>query len=323
MDGTVIQQGKFTSDGSSKFLNIRSDVDWMEIINYTQSATTQTTGRGVMFRWQRGMADAAGIMYTKQDSANALDLEVITAGGFTLLDTSDKTLGALNATGSGVTAASPAVVSATSTAGLAAGDVVRMYNVAGMQQIAGMDFTLGTVTTNTSFQLVHLDASGFAAAGTTCSFRKVPFQPMFYPRARYITKVTKAASAVITLSVTHGYNVDDVVKFVVPSEFGMVELDGVQGKVTAISTANNTITVNVDSTAFTTFAFPTSAIAAAGVTFAQVIPVGSEGTNSVEAATDNVDYIGMSLGAGADAPAGSSSDVIYWRAGKSLIVDNE
>jgi len=31
----------------------------------------------------------------------------------------------------------------------------------------------------------------------------------------------------------------------------------------------------------------------------------------------------MKLAAGADSPAGSSSDVIYWRAGKSFSVSNE
>ncbi|MGD8327775.1 MAG: hypothetical protein PVF65_12755, partial [Sphingomonadales bacterium] len=84
MDSTVVQTGYFTSDGTAKQLDVRSDIDWMEVINYTQSATTQTTGRGVMFRWQRGMAAATGIMFTKQDSANALDLETLSSGGFTL-----------------------------------------------------------------------------------------------------------------------------------------------------------------------------------------------------------------------------------------------
>ena len=44
----------------------------------------------------------------------------------------------------------------------------------------------------------------------------------------------------------------------------MSEMDELIGNITAISTANNTITVDIVSTGFTAFAFPTSAVAGAG-----------------------------------------------------------
>ena len=34
MNGTILQQGSFTSDGTAKTLDIRSDVDWMQVLNY-------------------------------------------------------------------------------------------------------------------------------------------------------------------------------------------------------------------------------------------------------------------------------------------------
>jgi uncharacterized protein YjdB len=120
------------------------------------------------------------------------------------------------------------------------------------------------------------------------------------------------------MSVTHGYSVDEVVRFSVPSVFGMTQLDGLTGKITAVNTTTNTITVDINSSAFTAFAWP--AASSAPLTFAQVIPLGAEGTNSVSDATDNVSILGMELGAGADGPAGSASDVIYWRAGKAFSV---
>jgi hypothetical protein len=105
----------------------------------------------------------------------------------------------------------------------------------------------------------------------------------------------------------------------------MTEMDNLIGNITAVSTANNTITVDINSSAFTAFSFPLTA----GVpfTFAEVIPVGetANGTfaNSLDDATNNVSIIGMKLAAGVDSPAGSSSDVVYWRAGKSFSVSNE
>jgi hypothetical protein len=45
--------------------------------------------------------------------------------------------------------------------------------------------------------------------------------------------------------------------------------------------------------------------------------------NGVDQALDNQGQILMSLAAGADSPAGSNNDVIYWRAFKSGFVNNE
>jgi hypothetical protein len=105
-----------------------------------------------------------------------------------------------------------------------------------------------------------------------------------------------------------------MIRLHVPSEFGMVQADGLQGKVTAVNTTNNTITLDIDSSAFTAFAFPTSA--SVPFTQAHIVPFGDV-ANGVESATDNTGKIIMRLGAGADGPAGSASDKIYWRAWKA------
>ncbi|WP_330114076.1 ubiquitin-activating E1 FCCH domain-containing protein [Pseudomonas sp. JS3066] len=64
-----------------------------------------------------------------------------------------------------------------------------------------------------------------------------------------ITAITKAAQAVVSIA-SHGRVVGDVVKFA--AVVGMTEINGLSGIVTA--TASGTITVNIDSTAFTTYA---------------------------------------------------------------------
>ncbi len=335
MDNTIILQGRFTSDGTAKTLQIRSDVDWMRVLNFTVADADQTTAVGVEYYWQRGMAAGTGIEYKKSSAANAANLtDALATGGFTLVDSSVQTLGALNNGSTGVSAlsnATPPVATVGSTAGMSAGNVVRMYNIAAGQQIGGMDFTVGYNTFGaTTFSLDYMVSLG-AGVGATGSFRVIPFDPIFYPRRRYITSVTKAASAVIKMSVTHGYKVGQVVRFIVPASFGMTELNGLTGTITAINTTTttgNTITVNIDSTAFTTFAFPTSA--SVPISFAEVVPVGEDtgsaltaGVDILSDATVNTAYIGMILAAGANSPAGQANDVVYWRAGKSFSVDNQ
>lgn len=329
MDNTILQQGRFTSDGTAKYLQIRSDVDWMKVYNVTQAAASQTTAVGVAYYWQRGFADGAKWTRFKSNAANAANLDqYITSNGFSLVDTSGSPVGTLNATVTAVSNAAIPVVSNSGTNGLSAGDVVRIINVSGAQQLGGFDFTVGqnTLTSGT----FSLDYMAQIVAGTTGSWRKVNFNPLFYPRRRYITHITQAASAVITLSVVHGYTVGQKVRFVVPDAYGMSEMDGLLGTITAVSTTSsvNSITVDIDSSAFTAFSFPLTA--AVPFTAAEVVPVGedtaqaiSSGVDILGDATYNTGYIGMKLTGGADNPGGASSDVMYWVAGKSFSIDNQ
>lgn len=329
MDNTIIQQGRFTSDGTSVIVPLRSDLDWMIVYNYTQAAASQTTALGVKYYWQRGFASDYKWVTYKSNAANAANLEaIVTSNGFTLIDSSVQTPGVLNATITAVSSASIPVVSNSGTNGLVAGDVVRLINVAGAAQLGGMDFTVGynTLTSGT----FSLDYMAQIVAGTTGSWRKLNFDPIFYPRRRFITKITQASQAVITLSVTHQFTVGQAVRIIVPTGCGMIEMNNLLGTIVSINTtttSGNTITVDIDSSAFTAFSFPLTA----AVPFdpAMVVPVG-ENTAQAEASfvgilddsTDNRAYIGIKLAGGANCPAGASSDVMYWVAGKSFSVDN-
>lgn len=315
-----IIEGTFTSDGNAKNLDIRCDLDSMQVINYTNLG--QTAGEGYMFDWQRGMASDTGVQHTR-GAAGAVSVSALTSGGFTLLDTSVQTPGA-PLTSTGITAATPAVVSLASTAGLVNGDIVRVYSSTGMLQIAGMDFTIDTLVANTSVNLAYLAAVGFAAPATAAVIRRIPNDPIYYPRARYITAISLASQAVVTLSVTHGYTVGQRVTMIVPSQFGMTQMNGLRARIVAINTTTNTITLDIDSSGFTAFAFPASA--SVPFTFAQVVPFGDApltianpgGDQSVlDGATDNRAILGMRLAAGVNSPAGSNGDVIYWKAFKA------
>lgn len=300
--------GTFTSDGATKNLSLPSGYTSFNMINITDLGSSAANTNVMRAQGTSSMPAGYGLYNPKTSGAATLALEVSTAtGGFTFIsDSASRLNGAAVATsGTDINQANPAVVQTGTTTNLVdTVSVVRMINNTGMLQVSGMDFTVGTIVASTSFQLKYLDSSGFAAASTAGFYRIINADPRFYPRARYITAISLATSAVITLSVTHGYTVGQSVRFNVPSAFGMTEINGLLGNITAISTANNTITVDIDSSGFTAFAFPTSAVAAAGVTFAQVVPVGEAAINSVsqpygnllDDATDNVSYTGISIG---------------------------
>jgi hypothetical protein len=328
MDNTIIQQGSFTSTGASVRLNLRSDVDWMMVYNLTQGAASQTTAVGVKHYWQRGFAQGAKWTTFKSNAAAAANLEqYITSSGFTLLDTSVQTPGPLQATITAISNATIPVVTNSGTNGLAAGDVVRLFNVASAQQLGGIDFTVGYNTLSaTTFSLDYMTQ---IVAGTTGSWRRIPFNPIFYPRRRFITEISVAAQAVVTLSVTHEYTVGQQIRFVVPAAYGMVEIDGMVGNIVAINTtttSGNTVTVDINTSTFTAFTFPLSA--AVPFSPAEVVPVGEDtatalafGQDILADATINTSIIGMNLAGGANNPAGAAADTMFWVAGKSFFVD--
>jgi len=319
---TLIDSDSFTSDGTAKKINLPAGADFFEVLNYTQMATTQTTGRLVKAEWQSGFADAAMHAITKEDSANTVEHTIETSGGFTYVTALPQPEAAV--TGTAITAASPAQVTAAAH-GYSNGDRVRVYGSTGMLQISGMDFTISNVATNT-FELEFLDSSGFAAAATALSVRRLAKEDVVNPAVRYITNISQASQAVVTFSVDHNYVVGQKIQLNVPAPFGMVEADNVVGKVVAISSANNTVTLDVDSSAFSAFAFPASS--GYPDSFPIASPIGQNGVNP-PAGSPNAGYNMaiayqsgsfvpyMYLPAGAQSPAGSNNDVIYWKAYRS------
>ena len=304
----AIVSGSFTSDGAVRNIVLPSGYNKFEMVNITDIGSSAANTNVMKAFGMSSMAAGSAFYSPKTSGAATLDPETtITSGGFTFIaDSATLSIGgsvALN--GTEINRANPAVASTGTTTGLVDSvSVVRLYSTTGMLQVSSMDFTVGTIVASTSFQLKYLNNSGFAADATSGSYRIINAQSRYYPRARYITAITAASSAVITMSVTHGYTVGQAVRIVVPAAFGMTEINGLIGNITAISTANNTITVDIDSTSFTTFAFPTSAVAATGVTFAQVVPVGEAAINSssqpygnlLDDATDNQSFTGIQIG---------------------------
>lgn len=308
--------------------------DFIVARNLGSSASTgwgeASDAQEIEWFWYRNMAQdtAKGIRQSSDASNPAMIATFVSADGIRTYDTANPpTFAAL--AGTAVTAANPAVVSMVETGTIAVGDVVRMYNVAGMQQISGYDFQVRAVTNDTSVSLM-LDASGFAAPGTTCSVLK--FIPnRMYPRWRYITSISQAAQAVVNFSVNNNFLAGEKVSFRVPSQFGMDELNNVSARVLSVTNSStaSSITIDYDTSGFTAFAFPTSAIAAAGVSPAVCVPAGAgvipdasdtslvqePPSTQLRSAFDNRNVRIIHFG-GALFAAGTTGDVWAWQAYK-------
>lgn len=318
--GTIIQQGSFTGTGNAVNLALRSDVDWMQVINMDAIAGN-TINKGVRYFWQRGMAINNGVVeyHVAGDQTVSISTSAtLGVPGFILLDTSVTTPSAPIATAVITDVVAPVVSTATTT-GITVGSIVRITNDATVPNICGIDFQVGAINPGVTFTVAYNLANSPGAAGTGGFYRIIAPSSSaapWYPKNRTVCNISKAANAVITTTVSNNFTVGQKVRFRVPAVMGMIEMDGLTG--TVLTTAAGSFTVNIDSTSFTTFVWP--AVGLVPFTPAEVVPVGMDSavsSNDLTDATINTSYIGMTLGGGAESPAGENGQTIFWMAGKS------
>lgn len=382
MDGTIIGQGSFVANSiglsnpnagnasigqaNATIIAIPSNADWVRIYNYTQFGTVGAAGGayfngtanadvGVEFYWQRGMAAGTGIVQYKASASGVLSADTLVSGGFTLYDPSGQSVGAQPLLGGAVattasTNATRPVVSTASTAGLVVGSVVRMSNTA-QTDVNGVDMVVGTIVNNTSFTLLTASnplATAPGVIGGAGFYRIVNATALFYPRRRYVVNITRAVNAQVSTSVAHGYVAGQVVRFEIPAVSGMIQLNAtplnnyLQATILHVVDDYN-FTINIDTSAFTAFTWPTSVPNQLPVSFPSVSPVGEDTANALvnldpqvpsiggqqifntntgilSDSTVNTGYLGMILGNGGNGlelttPILGPSGSLAWSAG--------
>ena len=334
---TILTGGSFLSTGAGVKIPIPSSADYFKTYNITQLNLAPNPGVVVMGEWfgsKFGLGASAangGVRYKKTLSTNVLEADLFTtataSNGFTYV-TSAPVVEAQAANAiTAITAASPAVVSQTNT--YSENDVVYLYNTTGMLQIAGMPFQISSVS-GSGYSLIGLRAAGFAAPGTAGYTRRVSKFNAVEPEFLYITEITQATQAVVRFSVdpTQHYVVGMLMHFSVPYSFGMTQMNQLTGKIVAVSAANYTVTVDIDSSAFTAFAFPASTSSPTAQLFATAAPAGARtqfdpvtlvqtGYDFQKQAFRSGEFTPyMFLSGGAQSPAGASGDQINWMAYK-------
>lgn len=297
--------------------------------------------------WERSMAQGAakGILQASEGSTPqlpAMTSYFISANGISTYDTANPPTFAALATTNVAGNTGTFVVTMANTGSIAVGDYVRLYNITGEQQISGYTFQVTAVTTNTSITLGYMASGGqtFAAAGTAGFVQKyIPSR--FYPHFMYIANITQAAQAVVSFTTKNDFTPGEIVSFRVPSEFGMEEINNKQVRVLSVtnSATVSSITLDLDTSGYTAFTFPTSAVAAAGVSPAVALPSSSgvvpdsantalvqqpPGTN-LRDAFDNRNTRVIHLGPGlfnVSGHASDNNDVWMWQAFKYDLYNN-
>jgi len=356
MAETIIQQGSFrvTTVGTHAASTIypvtipcRVDPDWVEVYNYTQFGTTDQYA-GVKYYWQKGMTSGAALAEYHGAASSVTNAYLMTSGGIYVVDTSATSPLSTNIIDTGTSNSTTPTVTTSVTTGLfgssatTMGAIVRFSNATGVlpSNLCGFDYEIGTLTSGVSFVLRYAAATAFAVStGATGKYTVLPYDPIYYPRNRYILNIQGAATTGttntirVTTSVSHGYTVGQEIRLKVPSVFGPKELNDVIGTVTAAPTMGTFDLDVVSNTLSTAFVFPAATLVP--FTFAQAIPVGEDtaaaltaGVNILGDATYNQAAINIVLGTGMGAtvisgPAGfnghaTTGDVIYWKAGKSF-----
>lgn len=366
MDGSILVRGRFTVGATVKgiYLPIPSGIDFIRMYNTTKLGTLGdgTNFYGVEMTWQReSPIGFATVKYYKTNGTTAESGDYINSGGFTLWDPTGQDPFGLPLVGNAVattasTNATRPVVSTASTANLAVGSVVRLSSTA-QTDVNGIDMVVGAVTANTNFTLLTATnalATAPGAIGGAGFYRIInALDPLYYPRKRYITNITRATNANVSTSVAHGLTPGQAIRFNIPAVSGMIELNSTQANNWSYATVltvvdDYNITIDINTSSYTAFTFPT--IAQQPSQFPQLEPFGEDtavslvtaasqvptaggtriyGTQSgiLADATTNTGFIGLYLGTGGfgnantsdfiTGPAGGTAgDVMSWIGGK-------
>ena len=340
MPFTIITGGSFTSTGAGVQIPLPSSADYFTTENITQEAATNPNtviqGRWYGPKFGAGASPAGqGIKVVKTTA----DLTGVFAAntGFTYVTVAPVVEAQAANAITAITAANPAVVSQTNT--YSNGDIIRLYNTTGMLQIAGASFQISSVS-GSGYTLLGLPATasnGFASAATAGFTRRISTYNAVEPEFLYITNISQATQAVVSTSVDPSlhYVVGMKIHLSVPYSFGMVQINQMTGTIVAVNAVSATsnigaynLTINIDTSAFTAFAFPSSASSPTMALFATLAPAGAStqvdpvtGLTTGYAFTKQAFHSGvftpyMYLTGGAQSPAGAAADVINWLACK-------
>lgn len=109
------------------------------------------------------------------------------------------------------------------------------------------------------------------------AYSNVPIQPQFYqPRFWFISTITRGLQTTVTTTADQDFVIGQLIRFIIPPQFGIRQLNGRQGYVIDILSATQVV-VDIDSRfmdAFTSSSAPTQP---------QILPIGDIGNGQINA----------------------------------------
>lgn len=298
-------KGSFTSTGAAQVIKLPFQPDSVEMWNYSSHATPANHGVPYAY-WDVTMGQGFAVEQVF-NATPVLTTDVVIANGFSTF-----AAGLLLQYGStiqisGITKADPAVVTTGSNHGLKSGDVVIMTGLyqsstTGMQQIAGMPFTV-TVTGATTFTVPwNTNQSNYTALSgspTGAFVRKVLYPYLYFPGSSIISAITTGTTTTIDTTTAHNFVVGQEVAFHIPTIWGTYQLNTlpntqipgspIYGYVIAV-TDYNTVVVNINSTGYTAYNSNQAFASFPGQQFPQITAVGDVNTGGVQISSGSALY---------------------------------
>ena len=235
--------------------------------------------------WEKSMSQntAKGVLQSSEASTPqlpAMTSYTVSSNGISVYDTANPPVFA--AVASSDIDKTTFVATVTSSATYSVGDFVRVTVPVDMYQVASYVFQITAIADSTHITLGYMATAvtagltAFAANADTANIQRIIPNRM-YPRWNYVAYITKEAQAKIYFTAKNDFTPGEIVSFRVSSDYGMEEINNKHVRVLSVtnSATESSIVIDLDTSGYTTFVFPTSAVAADGVTPAVVVPSAS------------------------------------------------
>lgn len=113
-------------------------------------------------------------------------------------------------------------------------------------------------------------------SGPQAPERNPPINPQYYQPSNFkITAIALGSTTTVTTAVNQNYVIGQQVKFLIPFNYGTTQLNGQQGLVVNIPSANQ-VTVNINSSNYNAFSTPSQTF-----TYPQIIAIGDVNTGAI------------------------------------------
>jgi hypothetical protein len=219
--------------------------------------------------------------------------------------------------------------------GFKVGDNVRIVNMTSAPQMGGLVMTVTATNGTNTFTTLFNSTNALTSVGSVYKVGNAGYQnsALYYPQNRAISAISLANPMVVTTLVQQNYAIGDVVRFQIPTVFGMQQLVSasnglpVEATISAVNNAVGTQTVtfaNIDSSAYTAFAWAASASYPYGLPI--MVPQGEGNTNNLigitpsplpyanqdvlSFATQNIAQSGILIGAGDGTNSATTGGII-------------
>jgi hypothetical protein len=300
-----ILSGSFVNTASTpKFIPIVAGINQFRLRNLTRSGVTalgvsgsltsdrivkaafnpSTMSNGTALIEQQGTV--AGILAPLSNGICAIN-------GFTIVNGATYSQGATKSILSFVPASTTTFTTSTNH-GYQVGDVVRIVSLTSAPQMGGLLMTVTATNGTNTFTTLFDSTNAVTSVGSVYKVGNFAQQntALYYPQNRAIASISQANPMVVKTLVQQNYQIGDVVRFQIPTVFGMQQLVSpstglpVQFTVSAVNNAVGTQSVtfaNTDSSAYTAFAWAAAASYPYGLPV--MIPQGEGNLNALSGVT--------------------------------------